>query len=117
MEAGGQPDRGQNGAAAIWNAGDWTDERTFSLGTTMDTKSFDQHAARIAAVLAGQFGESGANADLIWKKIGIERFGHPVHVKGPMIVKAEPDISPVRSEDSQRRHWPRRVNKTGNDLN
>jgi hypothetical protein len=63
------------------------DGRTFSLKTTGDTKAFDRHSARIAAVLGMQFGEPGMGADLVWNRIRLERFGHPVHLKGCVVVE------------------------------
>ena len=63
------------------------DSRTFSLKATNDTKAFDRHAARIASVLADQFGEAGMAADLVWNRIGLERFSHPVHVKGCVVAE------------------------------
>jgi hypothetical protein len=63
------------------------DGRTFSLKTTGDTKAFDRHAGRIVAVLSAQFGEPGMAADLVWNRIGLERFSHPVHVKGCVIAE------------------------------
>jgi Uncharacterized protein conserved in bacteria C-term(DUF2220)/Uncharacterized protein conserved in bacteria N-term (DUF3322) len=63
------------------------DGRTFSLKTTGDTKAFDRHSTRIAGVLGTQFGEPGMGADLVWNRIGLERFGHPVHLKGCVVVE------------------------------
>jgi hypothetical protein len=63
------------------------DGRTFSLKTTGDTKAFDRHAGRIVAVLSAQFGEPGMAADLVWNRIGLERFSHPVHVKGYVVAE------------------------------
>lgn len=63
------------------------DARTFSLRATNDTKTFDRHASRIAAVLGIQNGLPGAAADIIWSHIGLERFSHPVHLKGPIVVE------------------------------
>jgi len=61
------------------------DTRTFSLRATGDTKSFDRHSTRIASVMAVQLGETGLNSDLIWSRIGLERFAHPVHLRGALI--------------------------------
>jgi hypothetical protein len=63
------------------------DARTFSLRATNDTKAFDRHASRLAAVIGIQTGQPGAAADVIWASIGLERFSHPVHLKGPVVVE------------------------------
>lgn len=63
------------------------DARTFSFRATNDTKAFDRHASRLAAVVGIQTGRPGAAADVIWASIGLERFSHPVHVKGPVLVE------------------------------
>lgn len=63
------------------------DARTFALRSTGDTKSFDRHATRIAAVLATRFGESGLSVDAAASRIGLERFGHPIHVKGCILIE------------------------------
>jgi hypothetical protein len=63
------------------------DARTFSFRATNDTKAFDRHASRLAAVVGIQMGQPGATADVIWTHIGLERFSHPVHLKGPVVVK------------------------------
>jgi Uncharacterized protein conserved in bacteria C-term(DUF2220)/Uncharacterized protein conserved in bacteria N-term (DUF3322) len=65
------------------------DARTFSLKVTGDSKAFDRHAARLAEVLAAKHGETGANADLIWEAIGLERFSHPVHLSGCVLVEKD----------------------------
>ncbi|WP_051379507.1 Wadjet anti-phage system protein JetD domain-containing protein [Bradyrhizobium murdochi] len=62
------------------------DARTFSQKATNDTKAFDRHASRLAAVLGVQIGQPGAAADVVWAHIGLERFSHPVHLKGPIAV-------------------------------
>ncbi|MCL2716083.1 MAG: DUF2220 family protein [Alphaproteobacteria bacterium] len=62
------------------------DARTFSLQATRDSKTFDRHASRLAAALRIQLGEPDASADLIWAHIGLERFSHPVHLRGPVAV-------------------------------
>ena len=61
------------------------DARTFSLRVTGDTKSFDRHSTRIVSVMAAQLGELGLTSDLIWSRIGLERFGHPVHLRGALM--------------------------------
>jgi hypothetical protein len=61
------------------------DARTFSFKTTGDTKVFDRHAARIASVLATHFAEPGMAAEEVWSRIGLERFAHPVHIKGCLV--------------------------------
>ncbi|WOH80564.1 DUF2220 family protein [Bradyrhizobium sp. BEA-2-5] len=63
------------------------DARTFSQKAANDTKAFDRHASRLAAVLAVQIGQPGAAADVVWAHIGLERFSHPVHLKGPVAVQ------------------------------
>ncbi|WLA64911.1 Wadjet anti-phage system protein JetD domain-containing protein [Bradyrhizobium diazoefficiens] len=70
------------------------DARTFSFRATKDTKAFDRQAARLVAVLGGQIGQPGAAADVVWAHIGLERFSHPVHLKGPVAVDG-PDGSLV----------------------
>ncbi|MFH0302961.1 Wadjet anti-phage system protein JetD domain-containing protein [Bradyrhizobium sp. 31Argb] len=62
------------------------DARTFSQKATNDTKAFDRHASRLAAVLGARIGQPGAAVDVVWAHIGLERFGHPVHLKGPVAV-------------------------------
>jgi hypothetical protein len=52
------------------------DARTFSFRATNDTKAFDRHASRIAAVLGVQFGMPGAAPDVVWRHVGLERFSH-----------------------------------------
>ncbi|WP_445219871.1 Wadjet anti-phage system protein JetD domain-containing protein [Bradyrhizobium sp. Pa8] len=64
------------------------DARTFSKKATNDTKAFDRHASRLAAVLGVRIGQPGAAADVIWTHIGLERFSHPVHLRGPVAVEA-----------------------------
>jgi hypothetical protein len=63
------------------------DARSFSHQATNDTKAFDRHASRLAAVLGLQIGQPGAAADVVWTHIGLERFSHPVHLKGPVAVE------------------------------
>lgn len=63
------------------------DGRTFSLKITGDTKAFDRHSSRIAAVMANQFGEPALGAHIVWERIGLERFGHPVHLRGPITIE------------------------------
>jgi Uncharacterized protein conserved in bacteria C-term(DUF2220)/Uncharacterized protein conserved in bacteria N-term (DUF3322) len=63
------------------------DARTFSFRATNDTKAFDRHASRIAAVLGVQFGMPGAAPDVVWRHVGLERFSHPVHLRGPVAVE------------------------------
>jgi hypothetical protein len=65
------------------------DARTFSLKVTGDSKAFDRHATRIASVLSRQFDEPASDADVLWKRIGLERFAHPVHVRGPVRVERD----------------------------
>jgi hypothetical protein len=62
------------------------DARTFSLRATSDTKAFDRHASRLATVLGVQFEMPGAAPDVIWNHAGLERFSHPVHLRGPVAV-------------------------------
>jgi hypothetical protein len=63
------------------------DARTFSFRATNDTKAFDRHASRLAAVVGVQIGQPGAAPDVVWTHIGLERFSHPVHLKGPVVVE------------------------------
>lgn len=63
------------------------DARTFSQKATNDTKAFDRHASRLAAVLGVRIGQPGAAADVVWAHIGLERFSHPVHLRGPVAVE------------------------------
>jgi hypothetical protein len=63
------------------------DARTFSFRAVNDTKAFDRHASRLAAVLGIQIGQPGAAADVVWAHIGLERYSHPVHLKGPIVVE------------------------------
>jgi hypothetical protein len=64
------------------------DARTFSFRAVNDTKAFDRHASRLAAVLGVQIGQPGAAADVVWSHVGLERFSHPVHLKGPVVVES-----------------------------
>lgn len=61
------------------------DTRTFSLRATGDTKAFDRHSSRLFSVLAGWFNET--SADAIWSKIGLDRYPHPVHLRGPLFAE------------------------------
>jgi hypothetical protein len=63
------------------------DARTFSLKTIGDSKALDRHASRVAAVLGVRMGEPGASQDRIWTHIGLERFSHPIHLKGCVVVE------------------------------
>jgi Uncharacterized protein conserved in bacteria C-term(DUF2220)/Uncharacterized protein conserved in bacteria N-term (DUF3322) len=63
------------------------DARTFSFRSANDTKAFDRHASRLAAVLGVRIGMTGAAADVVWAHIGLERYSHPVHLKGPIVVE------------------------------
>ncbi|WOH80576.1 DUF2220 family protein [Bradyrhizobium sp. BEA-2-5] len=63
------------------------DARTFSQKATSDTKAFDRHASRLAAVLGVRIGQPDAAADVVWAHIGLERFSHPVHLRGPVTVE------------------------------
>ncbi|WP_298257246.1 Wadjet anti-phage system protein JetD domain-containing protein [Bradyrhizobium sp.] len=63
------------------------DARTFSFRATGDTKAFDRHASRLAAVLAVRIGQPGATPDVVWTHVGLERFSHPVHLRGPVAVE------------------------------
>jgi Uncharacterized protein conserved in bacteria C-term(DUF2220) len=40
----------------------------------------------LAAVLGARIGQPGATADVVWAHIGLERYSHPVHLKGPILV-------------------------------
>jgi len=61
------------------------DARTFSLKVTGDTKAFDRHSTRIAAVMAAQLGDRDLAPNLVWARIGLERFSHPVYLRGPVV--------------------------------
>ncbi|SDO49070.1 Wadjet anti-phage system protein JetD domain-containing protein [Afipia sp. GAS231] len=63
------------------------DARTFSLRATGDTKAFDRHASRMLAVLGARMEEPGAAAERVWANVGLERFSHPIHLKGPVLVE------------------------------
>jgi hypothetical protein len=65
------------------------DARTFSLKAAGDSKAFDRHAARIASVLSRQLDVPLTEVDVVWKRIGLERFGHPVHLRGPVRVESD----------------------------
>ncbi len=65
------------------------DARTFSFRAADDTKAFDRHSSRLAAVLGVRIGQPDAAADVVWAHIGLERFSHPVHVRGPLAVDGE----------------------------
>jgi hypothetical protein len=65
------------------------DGRTFSFKTTGDTKAFDRQAGRIGAILATRFSEPGMDLDTVWSRIGLERFRHPVHIRGDVIAEDE----------------------------
>jgi hypothetical protein len=68
------------------------DGRTFSFKTTGDTKAFDRQAGRIGAILSGRFNEPGIDLEAIWSRIGLERFRHPVHIRGDVIAEDEHGI-------------------------
>lgn len=61
------------------------DARTFALSVTGDTKAFDRHSSRLLAVLAARFTET--SADAIWARIGLDRYPHPVHLRGPLLIE------------------------------
>jgi hypothetical protein len=63
------------------------DGRSFSLKVTGDTKAFDRHAARIASVMGLHFGRADMAPHIVWERIGLERFGHPVHLHGSVLVE------------------------------
>jgi Uncharacterized protein conserved in bacteria C-term(DUF2220)/Uncharacterized protein conserved in bacteria N-term (DUF3322) len=63
------------------------DGRTFSIKATGDSKSFDRHSSRIAAVVAAVLGDEKLSADEVWARLNLERFGHPVHLRGPLSVR------------------------------
>jgi hypothetical protein len=68
------------------------DGRTFSLKATGDTKAFDRHATRIGAILTTRLNEPGLDLDSIWNRIGLERFKHPVHVKGDVFAEDDQGV-------------------------
>jgi hypothetical protein len=37
-------------------------------------------------------GEPGAAAERIWASIGLERFSHPIHLKGPVVVEGRAGV-------------------------
>lgn len=57
------------------------DARSFALRVTGDTKAFDRHSGRLGSVLARQL---NILPDAVWQHIGLERYPHPVHVRGPL---------------------------------
>lgn len=57
------------------------DARSFALRVTGDTKAFDRHSGRLSAVLAAQL---HVLPETVWQRIGLERFAHPVHLRGPL---------------------------------
>jgi hypothetical protein len=61
------------------------DARTFSLRMTGDTKAFDRQAGRLLSVLAPRLDET--SADAVWARIGLDRYPHPVHLRGPILVR------------------------------
>jgi hypothetical protein len=63
------------------------DGRSFSLKVTGDTKAFDRHAARIVSVMGQHLGVPDMAPHVVWQRIGLERFGHPVHLHGPVLVQ------------------------------
>jgi hypothetical protein len=63
------------------------DARSFSLRATGDTKAFDRHAGRLAAILGRHFDTAGQKPDQIWTRIGLERFSHPVFVSGDIFAE------------------------------
>ncbi len=63
------------------------DARTFSVKVTGDSKAFDRNAIRIATVLSTHWGEPRLHPDAVWARIGLERFSHPVHMSGPVLVE------------------------------
>lgn len=62
------------------------------LRATGDTKAFDRHASRLLAVLGARVGEPGTPADKVWASIGLERFSHPIHLKGPIVIEGPTGI-------------------------
>jgi len=68
------------------------DGRTFSLRATGDTKAFDRHSGRLASVLARRFEDPNMDPELVWSRIGLERFGHPVHVRGCVLVEDQDGV-------------------------
>jgi hypothetical protein len=66
------------------------DARTFALRATGDTKAFDRQSSRLLGVLALLFPDTPEDA--IWSRIGLERFPHPVHLRGPLLAQSEQGI-------------------------
>ena len=79
-------------AAISKNLARGLDGRTFSFKTTGDTKAFDRQAGRIGAILAARFNEPAMDLDKVWSRIGLERFRHPVHIRGEVIAEDERGI-------------------------
>lgn len=68
------------------------DTRTFSLRTVGDSKAFDRHNSRLLQTLSGPLGKEGLPAEAIWASIGLERYAHPVHVRGGIVAEDEAGI-------------------------
>jgi hypothetical protein len=68
------------------------DARTFSLRTTGDSKAFDRHATRLAPVMAVQLGEPRASLPKVWQRLGLDRFAHPIHLRGPIVASNEGQV-------------------------
>jgi hypothetical protein len=66
------------------------DARTFSLRITGDTKTFDRHSSRLLSVLGRRFNET--STDIIWAHIGLDRYPHPVHLRGPIVAETPEGI-------------------------
>lgn len=61
------------------------DARTFSLRVTGDTKAFERHSGRLLSVLAPRLNET--SADAVWAHVGLDRYPHPIHLRGPILVQ------------------------------
>lgn len=68
------------------------DARTFSLRATGDTKAFERHSSRLASALVRHYSDASMGTDAIWSRIGLERFPHPVHVRGAVVVEDEDGV-------------------------
>lgn len=66
------------------------DARSFALRATGDTKAFDRHSGRLLGVLGPRLGEA---SDAVWRRIGLERFAHPVHLRGPIVSEKDNGIA------------------------
>lgn len=79
--------------AAISNGkAEGLDGRTFALRTTGDSKAFDRHAGRVLQVLSGRLGDRQLPDETVWASIGLERYAHPVHMRGCVLAEDEKGV-------------------------